>query len=179
MSETLPMAKNRIKSWGDKYGLEMDMGEAEEMAAEMVMTAYEEMISPVEEYKRQWTTEFENAFFKECYEEVTSDSEYAPENERRVAVTNSPEMDAYQFAIAQKIRRNWSVPASAGPDTVCVARVRQIPGGEIDSVNILSCNGDEAVKRSVEAAIYRSSPLPEPLNPDLFRADLELSLRPE
>jgi ABC-type protease/lipase transport system fused ATPase/permease subunit len=39
MSETLPMAKNRIKSWGDKYGLEMDMDEAEEMAAEMVMIA--------------------------------------------------------------------------------------------------------------------------------------------
>ncbi len=73
MSETLPMAKNRIKSWGDKYGLEMDMDEAEEMAAEMVMAAYEEMIS-TDPFKRQRTTEFENAFFKQCYEEATSDS---------------------------------------------------------------------------------------------------------
>ena len=74
MSETLPMAKNRIKSWGDKYGLEMDMDEAEEMAAEMVMAAYEEMISSGDEFKQQRTTEFENTIFKECYEEATSDS---------------------------------------------------------------------------------------------------------
>ena len=73
MSETLPMAKNRIKSWGDKYGLEMDMDQAEEMAAEMVMAAYEEMIS-TDAFKKQTTTEFENASFKQCYEEVTSDS---------------------------------------------------------------------------------------------------------
>ncbi len=73
MSETLPMAKNRIKSWGDKYGLEIDMDEAEEMAAEMVMAAYEKMIS-TDAFKKQTTTEFENAFFKQCYEEATSDS---------------------------------------------------------------------------------------------------------
>ena len=73
MSETLPMAKNRIKSWGDKYGLEMDMDEAEQIAAEMVMTAYEKMIS-TDAFKKQTTTEFENAFFKQCYEEATSDS---------------------------------------------------------------------------------------------------------
>lgn len=73
MSETLPMAKNRIKSWGDKYGLEMDIDEAEAIAAEMVMAAYEEMIS-TDPFKKQTTTEFENAFFKQCYEEATSDS---------------------------------------------------------------------------------------------------------
>jgi len=73
MSETLPMAKNRIKSWGDKYGREMDIDEAEAIAAEMVMAAYEEMIS-TDPFKKQTTTEFENAFFKQCYEEATSDS---------------------------------------------------------------------------------------------------------
>ncbi len=99
--------------------------------------------------------------------------------ERRLAASNSPAMAAYQFAIAQKIRRNWSVPASASPDTVCIVNVRQLAGGEIVGVNIISCNGDEAVKRSVEAAIHRSSPLPEPSNPDLFRSLLELNLRPE
>ena len=75
MSSTLPEATNQIKKWGDKYGLEMDLDEAEEMAADMVMAAYEEMISSGDKFKRQRTTEFENAFFKECYEELTSDSE--------------------------------------------------------------------------------------------------------
>lgn len=101
------------------------------------------------------------------------------DEQRRLAANSSPAMAAYQFAIAQRIRGNWSVPASAGADTRCVVSVRQIPGGEIVGVTILSCNGDEAVKRSVEAAIRRSSPLPEPSNPDLFRPLLELNLTPE
>ena len=96
--------------------------------------------------------------------------------ERRFTARNSAEMAAYQFAIAQRIRRNWSVPASAGPETKCSVRVTQLPGGEVVGVNILNCNGDEAVRRSVEAAIRRSSPLPEPSNPDLFDRNLTLNL---
>ncbi len=99
--------------------------------------------------------------------------------ERRLAANNSPAMAAYQFAIAQRIRRFWSMPASAGADTVCVVTVRQLANGEIVGVNILSCNGDDAVKRSVEAAVNLSSPLPQPSDPDLFRPLLELTLRPE
>lgn len=96
--------------------------------------------------------------------------------ERRFAARNSAEMAAYQFAIANTIRRNWAVPASAGPETRCTVRVTQLPGGEVVSVNIISCNGDAAVQRSVEAAIRRSSPLPEPSNPDLFERNLTLNL---
>ena len=96
--------------------------------------------------------------------------------ERRFAARNSAEMAAYQFAIAQKVRRSWAVPASAGPETRCTVRVTQLPGGEVVSVNIISCNGDAAVQRSVEAAIRRASPLPEPSNPDLFDRNLTLNL---
>jgi colicin import membrane protein len=96
--------------------------------------------------------------------------------ERRFTARNSAEMVAYQFAIAQKIRRNWAVPASAGPETRCSVRVTQLPGGDVVGVNIISCNGDDAVRRSVEAAIRRSSPLPEPANPDLFDRNLTLNL---
>ena len=75
MSEMLPKATNRIKDWSDRYGFEMDMDEAEEAAADMVMAAYEEIISPVEKNKRIEITEFENAVFKECYEAAISDTE--------------------------------------------------------------------------------------------------------
>jgi colicin import membrane protein len=95
---------------------------------------------------------------------------------RRFEARNSAEMAAYQFAIAQRIRRNWSVPASAGPETRCTVHVTQLPGGDVVGVNISSCNGDEAVVRSVEAAIRRSSPLPQPSNPDLFDRNLTLNL---
>jgi colicin import membrane protein len=111
--------------------------------------------------------------------EAEQRSQEIEDEERRLAANRSPAMDAYKFAIAQKIRRSWSVPASAAEDTLCTVRVRQIAGGEIVGVTILSCNGDEAVKRSIEAAVHRSSPLPEPPTPDLFRPILELNLRPE
>ncbi|MBT8106294.1 MAG: TonB C-terminal domain-containing protein, partial [Woeseiaceae bacterium] len=97
-------------------------------------------------------------------------------DERRFAARDSAEMAAYQFAIAQKVRRAWFVPASAGPETRCSVRVQQLPGGEVVGVNIIECNGDEAVRRSVEAAIRRASPLPEPSNADLFDRNLTLNL---
>ena len=86
------------------------------------------------------------------------------------------ELAAYQLAIAQEIRSNWAVPASAGQETRCSVRVTQQPGGEVVGMSIIGCNGDEAVRRSVEAAIMRSSPLPEPSNPDLFHPELTLNL---
>jgi colicin import membrane protein len=98
---------------------------------------------------------------------------------RMLAAADSPEMAAYTFAMAQKIRRSWAVPASANEDTVCVVRVRQTRSGDVISANIVSCNGDDAVRRSVEAAVMRASPLPRPSNPDLFREDLRITLRPD
>jgi colicin import membrane protein len=41
------------------------------------------------------------------------------------------------------------------------------------------CNGDEAVRRAVEAAVYKASPLPEPDNPAIFQRDLRITFKPE
>lgn len=82
----------------------------------------------------------------------------------------------YVAQISQRIERNWSAPASAGAELKCSVRVRQVPGGEVIGVTILNCNGDDAVKRSVEAAIYKSSPLPEPSDPNLFDRNILLNL---
>lgn len=98
---------------------------------------------------------------------------------RRMALEGSQEMAAYQFAIAQRIQRSWAMPASVNEDTECVVMVRQTRTGDVISANIVRCNGDEAVKRSVEAAVMRASPLPMPSNPDLFRAELRITLRPD
>jgi colicin import membrane protein len=94
----------------------------------------------------------------------------------RLAAVDSGELAVYMTLIRQKIERNWSAPASAGFELECSVRVRQTPGGVVTDVTILTCNGDEAVKRSVEAAIYRSSPLPEPSDPSLFDRNIRLNL---
>ncbi len=98
--------------------------------------------------------------------------------ERRMAAANSPAMAVYQNMIMQDIQRNWAMPASVTPDTSCVVMVRQTPTGDVLSARIVSCNGDEAVRRSIEAAVNKASPLPQPSDPDLFRPELRITMRP-
>jgi colicin import membrane protein len=45
-------------------------------------------------------------------------------------------------------------------------------------VSIGDCNGDEAVRESIEAAVYRASPLPPPPDPSLFERQLVIEFKP-
>ena len=97
--------------------------------------------------------------------------------EAEAAARNSPEMSAYIAAIQSKIQRNWIRPATAPDDLRCSVRVRQLPSGEVLSAQVISCNGNAAVVRSVEAAVQKASPLPLPSNPLLFSRDMRLNFR--
>ena len=97
--------------------------------------------------------------------------------EAAVAARNSPEMAAYVAAIQSKIQRNWIRPATAPDNLVCSVSVRQLPSGEVLSAQVISCNGNDAVVRSVEAAVRKASPLPLPANPLLFSRDMRLNFR--
>ncbi len=108
--------------------------------------------------------------------EAVARAEEIEAEENRMAAVDSGALAVYMAQIRQKIERNWSAPASAGAELQCSVRVRQVPGGEVVGVSILTCNGDDAVRRSVEAAIYRSSPLPEPSDPSLFDRNILLNL---
>ena len=86
---------------------------------------------------------------------------------------------AYMFAIQQRISRNWVRPPTATAGIECVVNIRQLPGGEVVSVSIGTCNGDSVVRRSIEAAVHRASPLPAPADPSVFDRDIRLTFRPE
>jgi colicin import membrane protein len=88
-------------------------------------------------------------------------------------------LDQYLRAIHDKIQRNWSQPLSARPGLECVINVTQIPSGDVVGVSFGRCNGDEAVKRSIEAAVQRASPLPRPPVQSLFNRSLEVTFKPE
>jgi colicin import membrane protein len=88
-------------------------------------------------------------------------------------------LDQYLRAIHDKIQRNWSQPLTARPGLECVINVTQIPSGDVVGVSFGRCNGDEAVKRSIEAAVQRASPLPRPPVPSLFNRSLEVTFKPE
>jgi colicin import membrane protein len=77
------------------------------------------------------------------------------------------------------IQRNFIRPASAVSGIECVINVRQLPGGDVVSVKIGVCNGNDAVRRAIEVAVRKSSPLPQPENQILFERDLRITFKPE
>lgn len=97
----------------------------------------------------------------------------------RLAARNSNEMRAYIFAIQQKVRRSWVAPPSTPDDLECEVAVRQQSGGVVTSVRVVQCNGDAAVARSIEAAVYKASPLPAPSSSLLFDTNLRFIFKPE
>jgi len=98
------------------------------------------------------------------------------EEAEHMAAVDSGQLAVYTAMIQQKIYRNLSLPGSASDDLKCSVRVRQARGGEVLGVTFLSCNGDDAVIRSIEAAVFRSSPLPEPPQANLFDPNILLNL---
>ena len=102
----------------------------------------------------------------------------AQEDERRRA-EESGLLDQYIRLIVNRIEQNWIRPASAQPGLECEVRVIQIPSGDIVDARVGRCNGDDAVIRSIEAAVLKSSPLPRPPLPSLFERTLNVVFRPD
>jgi len=67
----------------------------------------------------------------------------------------------YAAAIQQAVLNQWIRPDSIPRGQRCRLTIRQLPGGEVVSVEFApGCPYDEAGKRSVEAAVLRAQPLP-------------------
>jgi len=103
--------------------------------------------------------------------------ELAAEQERLDAM-NAGDLERYSFALRQAIQRNWVRPPSATASTRCEVSVRQLPDGTVTSVVVESCNGDDAVRRSVKNAVEKASPRPVPDNPSLFERNLRFVFEP-
>jgi colicin import membrane protein len=101
----------------------------------------------------------------------------AEEQARRARA--GPALASWQAQIAAKINHNWLRPPTARPGIECMLNVTQVPGGEVTEVSIGDCNGDQAVRESIEAAVYRASPLPPPPDPALFDRHLRIDFKPD
>jgi colicin import membrane protein len=84
----------------------------------------------------------------------------------------------YQTLISQKITRSWVRPASARQHIDCTVKVEQIPGGEVVKAKVTTCNANDAVRQSIETAVYKASPLPPPPEPSVFSRQLEIHFNP-
>ncbi len=84
----------------------------------------------------------------------------------------------YAIAIQAQVTRNWLRPPTAQTGLRCTLRIVQIPGGEVISANIAgSCNGDEATRRSLIAAVERAGTLPYRGFEDVFEREIDFNFR--
>jgi colicin import membrane protein len=95
------------------------------------------------------------------------------------AAQQSGEMDVYITRIKTKVEGKWVPPASAQSGLECEVVVTQLPSGDVVKAETVRCNGDEAVRRSIETAVLAASPLPLPDNPSLFERNLRFLFKPE
>ena len=98
--------------------------------------------------------------------------------ERANAIRSSGALQNWLGQIGAKVQRAWIRPPGARPGISCVIRVTQTPGGEVTNVSIGECNGDAALRESIESAVYRASPLPPAPDPAVFDRNLAFTFRP-
>jgi colicin import membrane protein len=85
----------------------------------------------------------------------------------------------YYAMIRDKISRNWRLPKNPGNTPACEINVIQGPGGVILDVTFGQCPGTREYRLSVEAAVLKSDPLPQPEDLELFDRNINLIFRPE
>jgi colicin import membrane protein len=100
------------------------------------------------------------------------------DEEHTAAVQSGPLSDQYRAALAASMYRAWNKPPSAGGGTDCRVEVTQLADGTVTNVRVLQCNGDAAVRQSVEIAVYKASPLPQAPDPALFNRVFVFEFKP-
>jgi colicin import membrane protein len=73
---------------------------------------------------------------------------------------NDDLLGRYALAIQTAVTQNWLRPDHV-QQVVCTLKITQIPGGEVISATVANpCNADDLTRRSLEAAVMRTQPLP-------------------
>jgi colicin import membrane protein len=101
------------------------------------------------------------------------------DEEGMMQVQNSGLLNQYVALIQQHVIRHWTKPASARPGIQCEVKVTQSSGGVVLSVKVDKCNGDDAVRQSIETAVNKASPLPLPPDARLFQRVLLFVFNPK
>jgi len=98
--------------------------------------------------------------------------------DRLAAVRASGLQNQWTAQIVARVEGAWKQPPSATAGLDCEVRVTQVPGGVVTGVSVGHCNGDEAVRQSIQNAVLAASPLPPPPDPSLFDRTLKFNFRP-
>jgi colicin import membrane protein len=138
-----------------------------------------------EERRRQEELERQRAEEERRQREAEEAMQAAAEAEerRRREAAEQRRIASLEAQYAQQIRahveRHWIRPSDVPEDLSCEVVARQIPGGEVVDVRVRDCNAPASVVRSIETAVYRSSPLPSPPEEAVFRQTIQFTFRGE
>ncbi|HEV2322224.1 MAG TPA: cell envelope integrity protein TolA [Gammaproteobacteria bacterium] len=94
------------------------------------------------------------------------------------ATAASGALASWQSEITSRIQNAWIKPPTARAGIECVLNVSLVPGGTVTGVSIGQCNGDDAVRQSIQTAVYNASPLPAPPNGIPFPSQLIIDFKP-
>lgn len=94
------------------------------------------------------------------------------------ATAASGALASWTSEITSRIQNAWIKPPTARPGIECVLNVSLVPGGAVTGVSIGQCNGDDAVRQSIQTAVYNASPLPPPPNGIPFPNPLIIEFKP-
>jgi len=98
------------------------------------------------------------------------------EDERASAASGA--LASWQSEITSRIQNAWLRPPTAQPGIKCVLYVGLVAGGSVTSVSIGDCNGDDAVRQSIQTAVYNAAPLPPPPDGIPFPHQLIITFQP-
>jgi colicin import membrane protein len=155
-----------------------DKAEKDKLAAEKVKKLALEQEKEDELFEQQQEQELLNALAVE-EQQRSMDKALAEEQRARqnAAITNTTVAQ-----IQAKIYEVWSYPPSARPDMEVIVRINLVPTGEVIQVVLEKSSGNQALDRSVLAAVKRAQPLPVPKDSRLFEQQFRnfvMSFRPE
>ena len=98
---------------------------------------------------------------------------------RQAADARAKAIAAWTSKIQAKIRPNIFLPPDLAGNPEAIFDVALLPTGEVILIKRRKSSGHAGYDTAVERAIEKSSPLPKPDDPSVFRRDLELRFRPQ
>ena len=172
-------AKKKAEAEAKRKAEEKKKAEAKKQAEAKKKAEAEKQRKAKEEAQRKAKEEAQRkAAEKEMQDRLAAEQESLA-TQRRSAMQRM--IDEYVLYIQEKVQRSWIRPPSSGGELSCTVEVRLIPSGEVIDAQIVRSSGNTAFDRSVEAAVFKASPLPVPPDPDVmeqFRT-LRFEFKPE
>lgn len=176
-------AKEKIKQAKEKQAAEAQARAKKKEALEKKKEAERKLAEAVEkkqlaeEKKRQEAEKRRQAEQEQKRKEAELKAQLkAEESSRRLSSLKA----AYVNAIRQKVERNWRRPQQSAKIESCEVRVLQGPGGIILDVTFGDCRGGtNAYRASIENAVYKAEPLPQPGDAALFEREINFIFSPK